>query len=195
MSNDQNKEEIVIDAEDVAEVPALPQPKEGETVDWKAEAEKYQGMATRRGTKLSKLKGAKPEPVVPADQAPKKGELDYGQKAFLVANGVKEAEDMALVQKTMTDTGRSLEDVLATPYVQAELKRLGEERATKAAAPGPQDRGNAPAKNTVDYWMAKGGLPPADGTPATKKLREDIVNARAAKEKSGNVFAAQSVVK
>lgn len=195
MTIDQTKEIDIAD-DDVSEVPGLPEVKEGETIDWQKEAEKYKGIADRRTTKLSKLKNA-PKPVEtpkPEDQAPKNGELDYGQKAFLVANGFKDAEDHAFVQKTMKDSGQTLEQVLATPFAQAELKRLGEVRVTKAATPGPDDRNGAPARDKVEYWLAKGELPPNDGTPAGKKLREDYVNAKAARQKSGSVFTSTPVV-
>lgn len=193
MENDTSKG-IVIDNDDVSEVPALPVATEGTTIDWEAEAKKYQGIATRRGTKLSKVKTTletKPVVEAKADQGNKGVELDYGQKAFLIANGVKDADDMKFVQGVMKDSGRSLEDVLASAYTQGELKTRGEERATKAAMPNASDnRQGSPTRDTVDYWLAKGELPPADQV----ELRRKVVNAKIAKANSKSHFTKQSVV-
>ena len=191
-----NDDAIVIEDEDFSEVQLPGEPADGETIDWEAEAKKFQGIATRRGTKLAKLKAAppvkKPEEQKPApSQDSKKGELDYGQKAFLIANGFKDAEDHAYVEGIMKQTGSNLETVLGSAFVQAELKRLGEERATKAATPSAKDgRQGSPARDTVEYWLAKGELPPAD----QRELRQKVVNAKIAKAKNGNVFSATPVV-
>ena len=72
-------EPIAIDDEDIAEVPALPVAEDGKTIDWEAEAKKYQGMATRRGTKLTQFKKAPAPAPKPAEQDPKKGELYYNR--------------------------------------------------------------------------------------------------------------------
>ncbi len=185
-------EEIVIEDQDFSDVGNLP---DGDNVDWKAEAEKFRGMATRRGTKLAKLRTkTPPTPAAPQQnsQAPKNGELGYGEKAFLNSEGYKHAEDHAYVQQTMKDTGRSLEQVLSTPYVKAELERMGEERKTKAAAPSADGgRQGAPARNSVEYWLAKGELPPASET----QLRRDVVNAKMGKAKnSQDMFSKNPIV-
>lgn len=189
--NDNGAEAVVIDAEDISEVPALPTAEEGKTIDWKAEAEKYQGMATRRGTKLAKFNKTKPSTEEAPANKTKKGEFDYGQKAFLISNGVKEVDDIAFVQKMVNDTGKSIEEVLSNPFTQSELKRIGEERATKAATPSAeQGRNGAPARDTVEFWLNKGELPPADQT----ELRQKVVNAKIAKGKTGSNFSSTPVV-
>lgn len=197
MPNDKdNANAVAIDAEDVAAVPEFSAVPDGvDPADhWKAEAEKYQGMANRRGTKLSKLKDA-PKPKAdeaPPAQDPNKGEFDYGQKAFLISNGIKDPSDMAYVKKTMADTGKTLDEVIATPFIQAELKRFGEERTTQAAIPPSDGRNNPPARNSVDYWLNKGHeLPP--NTEDNQQLRRDIVKARRSKESKGAQFTKEPV--
>ena len=190
-----NVEPIQIDDEDVSEVQLPDAPAEGaDPIDWEAEAKRLHGLAKRRGTKLSKFKAQpKPEkkPVEVSPQDPKKGELDYGQKAYLNSLGFKDAEDHSYVQGIMKDTGKNLEDILSTPFVKAELTRLGEERATKAAAPAADgSRQGAPARDTVEYWLAKGELPPADQV----ELRRKVVDAKIAKEKNSSMFSSQPVV-
>lgn len=179
--------------EDVSEV-ILPTAKEGESIDWEAEAKKFQGIATRRGTKLNKLKtGKKPPEEIPANgtQAPKPGEFDYGQKAFLVSSGIKTETELAIVRQAVIDTGRTLEAVLASPYVQGELTRVREEAATEGAVPSNEGRPGNPARDSVEYWLNKGELPPADQV----ELRRKVVNAKIAKQKGGaGVFTTQPVV-
>ena len=137
--------------------------------------------------------------IVPEEKPEKKtskkeksDELDYGQKAFLVAKGIEDAEEIALVKQVMADTGKSLEDVLGSKYFQAELKEKRDQRAVEKALPNKGNRTGASAANTVEYWIAKGGLP--ENTPENTQLRRDIVNARAKKEKTGDMFTSNPVV-
>lgn len=184
---DEKPEVIVIDDEDISAVPDLPVPKEGETIDWEAQAKTFQGMATRRGTKLAKLKDAKPAvEEKPAAQAPKTGELDYGQKAFLIAQGIKEPAEIELIQSAMKETGQSLEAVIASKFVQGQLTDMREEATAKAATPKTGDKNDTGSRDKVDYWLKKGGLPP--DTPQNRQLRTDIVNARAKAAGSGSMF-------
>ncbi len=99
---------------------------------------------------------------------------------------------MTFVQGIMKDTGKDLDSVMASPFVKAELARLGEERTTKAAAPaaGSEGRQGAPARDSVEYWLAKGELPPADQV----ELRRKVVNAKIAKGSTGSVFSSTPVV-
>ncbi len=110
-------------------------------------------------------------------------ELDYGKKAFLVANGIKDGAEMKLVKEIAKETGKSLEDVLGSKYFQAELKEMRELNNTSAAIPTGKRTGTS-GVDTVDYWIAKGELPPKDQVD----LRRAVVNARIAKDKSKSPF-------
>lgn len=114
----------------------------------------------------------------------KASELDYGEKAFLVANGIKGADETKLVQEIMNDTGRSLDDVLESKYFQAELKELRETRASANATPNGTKRSSNSSRDSVDFWIAKGELPPADQVD----LRRKVVNERINRERNKNVF-------
>lgn len=188
--------DVQIDEQDLTDI-GEPEAGENGEVDWAKEGPKYKGIAQRRTTALKKAKDAiaamrKPAEQLPTDPpAPKKGELDYGQKAYLNSLGHKDAADHGYVQGIMKDTGKSLEDVLASGFVQAELKRLGEERASKAAQPpAGEGRQAPPARDTVDYWLAKGELPPAD----QPDLRRKVVNAKIARQKGESQFSNTPVV-
>lgn len=141
------------------------------------------------------LKRAKKDAGVEVDEAPKKktskesGELDYGQKAFLVANGIKGSEETNLVKEIMSATGKSLDDVLESRHFQAELKALREDKATKDAIPTGSKRSGQSQATEVEYWLAKGELPPAD----QRELRTKVVNARIKIQKDKSVFTDQPI--
>lgn len=109
---------------------------------------------------------------------------DLGEKAFLIANGYKEADEIALAKKLTKETGKDLESLLGTTYFQTELNKLREDRAEQNATPKGSKRSNNSSVDSVEYWIAKGELPPASEV----QLRRDVVNARMKKEESKGVF-------
>lgn len=144
----------------------------------------------RAEAKIEKMKlEAKVEKKVEKVLETKSGELDYGQKAFLVANGVKGADEVALVKQFMENTGKSLDDIVENAYFQQELKGLRETRETKEAIPSGAKRTGQSSRNEVDYWLAKGELPPED----QPELRRAYVNARIARESSESIFTSQPI--
>lgn len=192
-NNDNGAQDIVIEDQDIADLPDLTdEDKNNPDFDWKAHAEKMAGIARRRTTSLKKIKdglGTK-QPKDQQQPKPKEGELDYGQKAFLISSGIKTEEEFAFVSSAMKDSGKSLDDVLKSPFLQGELKRIREEVATKAAIPGREDAQGQPARDSVEYWLNKGELPPLD----QPELRQKVVNAKIAKEKNKSQFTSNPVV-
>jgi hypothetical protein len=157
-----------------------------ENTVWKAEAKKARGIATRYRTKLVKATEKKKEAAAaapaPADNKPK--DFDYGEKAFMTANGIKR-DEYPLVREIMTDTGKSLEDVLSSKHFQAELKDRRDAAATAEATPANSKRSASPTRDTVDYWINKGELPPADQI----ELRRKVVNEKYRLKKSASQFS------
>lgn len=123
----------------------------------------------------------------------KSEELDYGQKAYLVAKGIENADEVAAVKSAMASSGKTLEEVLNASWFKAELKELREGKETENALPGNGKRTGASAADTVEYWIAKGELPP--NTADNTKLRQQVVNARMKKEKSSSQFTNTPVVR
>jgi hypothetical protein len=124
------------------------------------------------------------------EKATKSGELDYGQKAYLFATGVKGGEEISLVRDFMANTGKSLEEVVDSKFFQAELKELRESKASSDAVPKGSKRTGQSSKDSVDYWLAKGELP--ENTPENQELRRKVVNARYERESKSNKFAPSS---
>lgn len=109
---------------------------------------------------------------------------DLSEKAFLIANGIKGADEMEFVQKLRKETGKDIESLLDSTYFQTELKDFREKRNTDRATPVGNKRSGSSPVDTVEYWIAKGELPPADQV----QLRRDVVNARMKKEDSKGQF-------
>lgn len=108
-------------------------------------------------------------------------ELDYGQKAFLKASGISGEEETALVKNFMDRTGDSLDVVIEDDIFTAKLKSLRDKQAAKAAVPQGGKSGSATDRDSVDYYLQTGETPPLDKV----ELRRKVVNARIAKENSG----------
>lgn len=120
------------------------------------------------------------------------GDLDYGQKAFLIAKGIEDADEVTAVQNAMSESGKSLEQVLNSSWFKAELKELRDTKITANATPGNSKRSGQSAQNTPEYWMAKGELPP--NTPENRELRQKVVDLRIGKEKKTGMFTDNPVV-
>lgn len=131
------------------------------------------------------------------DNAPttKPSDLDHGQKAYLVATlQIKGAAEWGLVKEYVAN-GKSIDDLVDNRHFQNDLKDLRDAAAAQAAIPEGTKRGSQPARSTAEYWIAKDELPPSDGTEATKKLRQAVVNARLRAKTTGNQFSATPIVK
>jgi len=189
----ENEEKVSIDDEDIKdfEEPESILDEAGEdTIDWKAEALKRDGMARRFQTKLKKLKEsddaeaeakANAKPDEKAKQPQDKKEFDYAEKAFLKANDLQK-DEYPLVLEAMNSTGKTLDEVLESKYFQSELKEKREEKDSEDAVPRDTKRAGGASKNSVDYWLAKGELPPPDQI----QLRRDVVNARIKAEETSH---------
>jgi len=124
----------------------------------------------------------------------KSGELDYSQLAFLAAKGVEADDELELAREVIVESGKELKEVLKTNYFQARLKELRDAKAAQAAMPLSSGRGNAPARDSLDYALAKyeqkGELPPRDQV----ELRRKVINARLEKETNKNKFSSDPLV-
>lgn len=190
MDKELNDQEDVID-----ELPADTEEGQEDKTDWKALAKKNQGIAKRYQTKLEKAKeeAKKVEPKKVEEPKPSKetkDDFDYAELAYLEAKGYSDSKEQALAKKAMEDTGKSLKDVLENKYFQSEIKDMRDARASTDAIPKGSKRSGHSLKKDVEYWLAKGELPPAD----QPKLRQAYVNAKIKKETDGDKFTSRPVV-
>lgn len=189
----ETNEEKVEDIEEVEEIVPTKDEFDNDTTDWQALGLKYQGISKRLRTKLLKLKedNAKPkeEPAKEPEKPQDKKEFDYAEKAFLKASDIK-ADEFPFVLEVMQSTGKTLEQVLDSKYFQSELKEKRELSASAEAVPEGTPRGGGGTRDSKEYWLAKGELPPID----QPKLRREVVNARMEVEKARSKFSDNPVV-
>jgi uncharacterized membrane protein YgaE (UPF0421/DUF939 family) len=149
-----------------------------ETVDWKAKHDEVSARLKRAETKLQKSKIDKE-----VEKKVSQG-LDRMDRAILRVEKITSEDEVSLVEDLMKETGKSLEQVLESKFFQHELKELRDARATKEATPSGTKRSGQSPRSEVDYWLAKGELPPAD----QPELRREYVNKKMAKASNTNRF-------
>lgn len=188
MDQNENKEVEVEETEDIEDVSE--DIEESDTTDWKAEALKARGIAKRYETKFKKLqeKPVAEAKTVEEKKVEKKG-FDYGEKAYLRSSGIEPSE-FDFVYEVMSNTGKPMEDVLESKYFQAELKERRDAKASKEALPSGSKRSGQVARDSVEYWLAKGELPPPD----QRELRTKVVNARIKQQQDQSTFTDNPVV-
>ena len=181
MDNDQDEVvDDIVETKDEAE---------NDTTDWKALALKNQGIAKRLQTKIEKAKvDSKVEKKV-EKVLTEKG-LDRLDKAILRVEKITTPAEIDLVEAMMKESGKDVEGVLASKFFQSELASLREAQATKDATPSGTKRSGESPRNEVDYWIAKGELPPAD----QPELRMKVVARKREVATSKNQFSDEPVV-
>lgn len=178
----EKNEELELDTEETSEE---------DSTDWKEEAIKLRaekGIIQRERTKalkaLEELKSQAQKEPTPQDK------LDYGTKAYLLANGIKNGE-MDFFEQHLKESKMTPEQLLSNKHFLSALeeRRGGEE--VRDAIPEGTKRSNSSARNSVDYWLKKDALPPID----QPDLRREVVNARLKSEASVSKFSSNPVIK
>lgn len=175
MENEEKKVDEETDEEESTEETKSEAEESNESTAWKEEAYKLRGQLKRTLTKLEKLK---------VEPASKKEGLDYAEKAYLKSSGINQ-DEFNLVLEASQNTGKSIDDVLGSKWFQALLGEHRESKAVANAIPEGSGRSSSSARDSVEYWVAKGELPP----PSEVDLRRKVVNAKLKKEKDRNKFA------
>jgi len=176
-NNIMENDEVEVEEEIVEETPELP---EETVVERQTESlEDRKARLERQLSQTNKKLGIEPESIE-VQPIKKSDGIGYGEKAFLVANGIK-GEETKLVQEAMKRTGESLEQILENPYFQAKLKETRDLAMTADATP-KGSRSNSIPTDSVEYWSAK----PIEDVP--QEMRRAVVNHRLKKEESKGKF-------
>jgi hypothetical protein len=180
------------DAVEVEETLDLPEEtKEGEedTTDWKAEAQKLQAKAIKQRESTKELK-ARLKELTPAEKKAeaKSGDLDNGQKALLVAYGVKGPDEIALAKSWMQRTGDDIDVLIGDDIFTAKLNALREAKATQQAIPSGTKRSTNSPKDSVDYHLEKyeNGTMPLNEMDF--EMRSKVLTAKLEKDKKASKF-------
>jgi hypothetical protein len=177
--------------------------KNGEQVNWEERAKKLEERAAKQRERTAELRGKiKERDAADAKAAadkkaaedakgdkPKPGELDRVDRAVLRTEKITDAKEIELVQSWMKDTGKTVEQILENKHFLNDLKDLRELEASDDATPEGKKRAGGSARNTVEYWIAKGELPPA----SEPELRTKVVNAKMAQKKAVSNFSDKPV--
>lgn len=129
----------------------------------------------RQTSQLEKKLGITEEP------SKKSGGLDYGQKAYLATNGIKDAKDVGFVQKELKESGLELDELLENGYFKEKFSNFQALNKTADAVPKGK-RGGGVATDSEEYWATK----PIAEVP--KEMRQAVVNHRLKVENSTGVF-------
>lgn len=164
-----------------------------EAQDPKETPEAKYARLTRQAKQLAKKHGFDVEETKPSKaKQGKSQDFDYGEKAYLVANGIKGSDEMAMVRQAMAETGRTLDEVLESKFFQASLRESREAKLADQATPKGQRKTSSSTSSDVDYWIAKDELPP--NTEEFRKLRSEVVNEKIRREKSKSVFGTGKLI-
>lgn len=123
-------------------------------------------------------KEAKDTPVVDSSLAERVTRME------LKENGLKDAEEIDLITNKAKQLGLDPLVMVKEGLANTMLDTFRKAKADELANPGTQSRGGVSTTDTVDYWIAKGELPPADKV----ELRRKVVNKKMAKQKASNMF-------
>lgn len=144
---------------------------EEDDTDWKAEALKYKAI-------LDRNKNKKPDTKEPSK---KSNDLDYGQKAYLTANGIKGSKEFDFVKNEIKASGEDLDSLLENDYFKARLEKFRSLNKSQEAIPKGSRSGGVPT-DSVEYWLSK----PIEEVPADMRIK--VVNAKLEKSKGKGVF-------
>lgn len=171
------------DLETNGEAPSQEKTEEGEQPDFEAELKKVRDEAAKYRRLYEKSQKASTQASDEEGKTTeKKQDTDFGyaEKAYLNSLGITGSDAHNLIFDIARKTGDSLDDIAQSEYVQGKLKAL----KTQEATPSGTKRANTSARDTVEYWIEKGELPPADQI----ELRRKVVNEKLKRAKSGNRF-------
>lgn len=117
----------------------------------------------------------------------KSNDLDYGEKAYLTANGIKGAKEFDFVKTHLKQSGKDLDSLLESNYFKEDLEKFRALSQTADATPTGK-RSSGVATESVDYWVAKAGKNAENLAEVPQDMRQKVVNALEAKEKNTGQF-------
>lgn len=146
-------------------------------------AKKAEGFEKDSDGSWIKREKAKPKAEKPDDKL-----LERLDKMTLKASGVVEQDEVDLALKWRERTGYELEDIIADDIFQSQLKGLKDKKAIElATSKTGRGGGTSDAKNTPEYWIAK-GEPPTPADVADRKTRAKIIRGMMDAGKDGKKF-------
>lgn len=156
-----------------------------------AKRARVEGSLKRMAKDLREL-GGDPESLLGIKKtektSKKSNDLDFGEKAFLISNGIK-GEEMEFVKGLSKRTGLSLDEAVTDDYVQLKLKSYREERASERAVPSGTKRSSGSAKDSVEHHLEKYENGTQELMDMPFDMRAKVLTAKIDKEKKKSQFS------
>ena len=105
------------------------------------------------------------------------GDSEFGQKAYLIANGIKGAKEFDFVKAELKASGQDLDTLLENDYFKSKLEKFRGLQQTADATPTGK-RSSGVATESVEYWMTQ------DFEKVPHDMRAKVV--QALRDKEGN---------
>lgn len=143
------------------------------------------GSLKRQVKDLTKPK-EEPKETEKAPEKPQSDEVDYKEltlKSFLKGEGVAHPDDQKIVRDEAKRLSLPIDEVIGMEHIKTKLEAAKEARTAQSGMVKGKGRGSGTTQNDVDYWVAKGELPP------DQELAEKVVDAKIKKEQSGKMFS------
>lgn len=178
-----NEDEEVVETEESTETEET---EEETTQEKKTEkqTESPEARKARLDRQQEQLKKKHPELYQTESKAApskKSDDFDYGEKAYLTANGIKGSKETDFVKKELKASGESLDSLLENDYFQQKLEKFRSMNKTSDATIKGKRSGGV-ATDSVEYWASK----PIEEVP--QAMRSKVVNFKLEKEKTKGVF-------
>jgi len=123
-------------------------------------------------------------------EAPKSGQtvdssvIERLNRMEMMELGVKDNEEVALVNKEALELGVDPLLLVKKGLAESFLAKHRKAKADELATPGTSSRASVSTRDSAEYWIAKGELPPKDQV----ELRAKVVNQKLEKSKKSQMF-------
>lgn len=153
------------------------QPTSEEIKLTKQEYDELQKIKVEHGTFKRDLKDARKQLEAKTETPEKTKPEDSGllKKAFLRTAGITDSEEQELALSTATKWGIEVDALVDDEDFKIKLEKHRTAKSNEIATSGVKGGANtSQAKNTLEYWKAKGQPPTPDDVP-DRKTRQKIV--------------------
>lgn len=145
----------------------------------------YDKMLTDLGSLKRENKDLK-KPKEPKETPQKTDDSELSQKVEALSMqvaGITKDSEVELAKNLQKETGLPMDKLLSSKYFKSELEDLRTSEANAEASTGIKgDKTGSSAKQSAEYWIAKGEYPTREQVPDAK-VRTEIRKAMVAKEK------------
>lgn len=149
----------------------------------------YEKLNQTLGSLKRELKDLK-KPKEEVKDAPKTNQPDNSllEKAYLRSAGINDADEVKLALDTAKKWGVSIDALVDDDDFKIKLEKVRTQKSNELATSGVKGgAGTSQAKNTPEYWIAKGAPPTATDVP-DRKARVKIAKAFMANAKNSKTF-------